>query len=335
MSEASSSEYTDTLSIDEEAALWFTRQHSQLFTEQQASEFTDWLAASAEHKQAYKNIAEVWRDCDLMPRPVSLPMPPQKRTYRWLWRPLGNTLAGLFIVALLFMPYSHLPSMLINNMTLVTRDQPKEMILSDGSRLFLNRNSQIRVAYKKEQRQLWLDQGEVFFSVKSNPYRPFIIHADQRDIQVVGTEFSVSKEQSQIEISVNQGVVAFQTAQQNKKQYLYAGDNAVSSAPDSKILVSKIATQDIAGWRYGELNFTERPLGEILRQLKPYYDVNIELSPQDLMQRKISGRINLQQPEQFFQALPLLLPVQVVFKDQNNILIIEQQTGLSKNKVKK
>lgn len=308
--------------IDEEAALWFMRQHSQQLSAEQSKQFAIWLHASPEHAKAYDAIAGVWRDFDLMPRPQQSITPPKKRFFWRLWRPLGNTLAALSIVAVLCLPYSHLPSILLNNMTLAATNMPKEVTLSDGSKLFLNHNTRIRVAYKTETRQLYLDEGSAYFKVKSNPYRPFIIQADQRQIQVVGTEFEVERDKQQVAVQVSQGIVSFKTGKDQKASYLYAGDSAVSSAINSQVKIDKIAPLDVARWRFGEFSFTDKPLADVLAELKNYSTAQIELSPPSLAQSKISGRINLRQPEQFFQALPMLLPVEVVYRDKNNILII-------------
>lgn len=311
--------------IDEQAALWFTRCHSQQLTAEQAKQFQLWLSASPKHAKAYEAIADVWREFDAMPRPASIVNKPKKGLFFRLWRPLGNTLAAFFIAAVLFLPYSHLPSMLLNNMTLVANEAPKEVILSDGSSLFLNRHTRVRVAYETEVRQIYLDSGSAYFKVKSNPYRPFVILADERRIQVVGTEFEVDRENQQIAVSVNQGIVSLQTGKQQQVVYLFAGDNAVSLAANSPAKVNKIAPLDIARWRFGELSFTDKPLFEVLAELKAYSPINVELSPATLAQSKISGRINLRQPDQFFQALPMLLPVQVVYQDKNNVLIIQNK----------
>lgn len=315
----------DLDTIDEQAALWFTRNHSQQLTAEQAKQFQLWLAASPEHAKAYEAIAGIWREFDTIPRPTSIADKPKKGVFFRLWRPLGNTLAAFFIAAVLFLPYSHLPSMLLNNMTLVANEAPKEVILSDGSSLFLNRQTRIRVAYETEIRQIYLDSGSAYFKVKSNPYRPFVILADERRIQVIGTEFEVDKEHQQIAVSVNKGIVSLQTGKQQQAIYLFAGDNAVSLTANSPAKVNKIAPLDIARWRFGELSFTDKPLFEVLAELKTYSPINVELSPATLAQSKISGRINLRQPDQFFQALPSLLPVQVVYQDKNNLLIIQNK----------
>ncbi|MEX5793747.1 FecR family protein [Providencia hangzhouensis] len=238
---------------------------------------------------------------------------------------MGNTLAAFFIAAILFLPYSHLPSMLLNNMTLVATDTPKEVTLPDGSQLFLNRNTRIHVAYETPVRNLYLEQGNVYFKVKSNPYRPFIIQADNRRIQVVGTEFEVNKVAQQVAVNVSQGIVSFEDAASKQPVFLLAGDSAVSQSPNSPIARQHINPLDVARWRFGELIFVDKPLSEVLDELKNYSSINIELSPAQLAKSKISGRINTHQPEQFFQALPSLLPVQVVYRDKNNVLIIQNK----------
>lgn len=318
-------EAADTL--DEQASLWFTRRHGQRMSEADSFQFEQWLKASPEHAAAYESIAGVWREFDAMPRPAMAVQPARKSIFFPLWRPLGHSVAALFIAAILLLPYSKLPSLLLNNMTLVTASNPKEVTLPDGSQVFLNNQTRMRVAYETTVRQIYLDEGSVYFKVKPNPYRPFIIQADGREIKVVGTQFEVSNQQHQVAVQVSQGVVSFKTGEQQKNQYLLAGDGAVSSAANSKIILSKINIQDVASWRFGELLFTDKPLAEILTQLKAYSTLEVELSPPSLAQQKISGRIDLRQPERFFQALPQLLPVQVIYKDKNNLLIINDKKG--------
>nr|WP_282561293.1 FecR domain-containing protein [Providencia rettgeri] len=210
-------------------------------------------------------------------------------------------------------------------MTLVATDTPKEVTLPDGSQLFLNRNTRIHVAYETPVRNLYLEQGNVYFKVKSNPYRPFIIQADNRRIQVVGTEFEVNKVAQQVAVNVSQGIVSFEDAASKQPVFLLAGDSAVSQSPNSPIARQHINPLDVARWRFGELIFVDKPLSEVLDELKNYSSINIELSPAQLAKSKISGRINTHQPEPFFQALPSLLPVQVVYRDKNNILIIQNK----------
>ncbi|MFT8210939.1 MAG: FecR domain-containing protein [Symbiopectobacterium sp.] len=80
----------------------------------------------------------------------------------------------------LVLPYSQWPTLLQDNMTLATAGQPQTLQLSDGSRIMLNRNSRLRVAYQRDQRLVWLDAGEAYFTVSTNPNRPFYVEIDGR-----------------------------------------------------------------------------------------------------------------------------------------------------------
>lgn len=56
---------------EDAAALWFTRWHSQSMTAQQQRELQAWLAASLENRQAFDDMALLWREMSALPRPKS------------------------------------------------------------------------------------------------------------------------------------------------------------------------------------------------------------------------------------------------------------------------
>lgn len=178
---------------EDAAALWFTRWHSQSMTAQQQRELQAWLAASTENRQAFDDMALLWREMSALPRPEITEQAPAQAFP--LLRPLRHTLAGLFILVMLFLPYSQLPALLMDNLTLATAAESKSMILPDGSRIFLSRDSEADITYEQTHRRISLVRGTAFFQVKSNPWRPFVIRADGREITVVGTEFDVSRQE--------------------------------------------------------------------------------------------------------------------------------------------
>ncbi|WP_202215023.1 FecR family protein, partial [Klebsiella pneumoniae] len=90
--------------------------------------------------------------------------------------------------------------------------ESKSMILPDGSRIFLSRDSEADIAYEQTHRRISLVRGTAFFQVKSNPWRPFVIRADGREITVVGTEFDVSRRGTEVAVSVANGIVALRDA---------------------------------------------------------------------------------------------------------------------------
>lgn len=310
-----------TGSPDEQAALWFTRQHSQRMPSKQRQAFKVWIENDI-NRQAYQDIAGIWRQCDALPRPNLATVEKKKRAP---WRPVLHTTATLCLLTVLYLPYSHLPALLMDNMTLATSDLPKEMTLADGSKVYLDRNTQVRVAYIQEERRLWLDKGQAYFKVKSNPYRPFYVHADPRLIKVVGTEFEVSRyDNNQINVAVHEGIVEVKATPKSSPAYLYAGSQATSKLTSDSFVISSVNIDSVGSWRFGQLHFFERPLNEVITKLKPYLDINIQISSPEIAKMKVSGIANINDAEAFITAIPLILPVNVVFTDKNNVLIINK-----------
>ena len=276
--------------IDEQAALWFTRQHSQRMTSKQRQEFKEWIENDI-NRQAYQDIAGIWRQCDALSRPTITTIEKKKRS---LWRPAIHTTATFCLLTVLYLPYSHLPALLMDNMTLATSDLPKEMTLADGSKVYLDRNTQVRVAYVQEERRLWLDKGQAYFKVKPNHYRPFYVHADTRLIKVVGTEFEVSRyDDNQINVAVHEGIVEVKATPKSSPTYLYAGSQATSKLTSDSFVISSVNIDSVGSWRFGQLHFFERPLHEVITKLKPYLDINIQISSPDIAKMKVSGIANI------------------------------------------
>lgn len=306
---------------DDAAALWFTRWHSQSMNAHQQNELRSWLAASPENQQAFDEMAQMWSDMSSLPRP-SVPAPKPARTFSVL-RPLRHTLAGFFILIMLFLPYSQLPALLMDNLTLATTSDSKSMILPDGSRIFLNRDSEADIAYEQTHRRITLVRGNAFFQVKPNPWRPFIIQADGREITVVGTEFDVRKQGTEITVSVARGIVALRDAAEDTPVYLKAGDEAVSAAAGRKPVISHIPPEQSGEWRNGQISLTDTPLRDVVSRLAPYHNRTISLAA-NAADLRVSGRVNIDDAESFFTALPQVLPVSVAEQPNGTLLIIKE-----------
>lgn len=306
---------------DDAAALWFTRWHSQSMNAHQQSELRSWLAASAENQQAFDEMAQMWSDMSSLPRPAVAAAKPV-RTFSVL-RPLRHTLAGFFILIMLFLPYSQLPALLMDNLTLATTSDSKSMILPDGSRIFLNRDSEADIAYEQTHRRITLVRGNAFFQVKTNPWRPFIIQADGREITVVGTEFDVRKQGTEITVSVARGIVALRDAEKESPVYLRAGDEAVSTARGHKPVISHIPPELAGEWRNGQISLTDTPLRDVVSRLAPYHNRTISLAA-NAGELRVSGRVNTDDAGAFFTALPQVLPVSVTEQPNGTLLIIKK-----------
>jgi len=87
--------------------------------------------------------------------------------------------------------------------TITTEGKRSEIILADGSQVFLNTNSKLRYPeqFGDDSRIVELS-GEAFFEVRSNPEKPFRIAAGQTITQVLGTSFNLRARDDEPEVSV-------------------------------------------------------------------------------------------------------------------------------------
>src|SRR5690606_21381322 len=90
-----------------------------------------------------------------------------------------------------------------------TEASPQTDTLADGSIITLNSFATLRYAQeaRTKQRIAMLDEGEVFFNVKSDPNRPFIVQSGAVTIRVLGTSFHVKRVGDETEVIVESGHV--------------------------------------------------------------------------------------------------------------------------------
>jgi transmembrane sensor len=159
-------------------------------------------------------------------------------------------------------------------------DRGKEVVLSDGSRVWLNRNAHLRyqARFGDNERKVQLD-GEAYFDIAKNPDKPFIINTNHSDVTVLGTSFNINTNSEITEISVTTGKV-------NVKS-LYSGES-INLLPEftatvSKEIIQKSATRDpnYMSWKTGKFIFNETPLNKVINDLNSFYNKQIILKKQN------------------------------------------------------
>ena len=118
-----------------------------------------------------------------------------------------------------------------------TSDTPVANILPDGSEVFLTKGSRVRYSkeFNKDLREISIT-GDAFFTVTSDPNRPFIVQTGEAKIKVTGTSFRVSApyKKDEVEVVVRSGKVLFynsETYSENSfKVGLGPGDKGIYSS---------------------------------------------------------------------------------------------------------
>jgi len=151
-----------------------------------------------------------------------------------------------------------------------------EVALPDGSKIFLNRNSELSYHenFGKHNRDVSL-KGEAFFEISADASKPFIIDAGNAKVKVVGTSFNVitKNSESAVEVYVKTGKVMLTDNAGSQSMLL---DPGFVGTMDSKTS-GKEFNQDpnYLSWHNGLLVYTRQKLDVVFKDLKRVYNMDI------------------------------------------------------------
>ncbi|MDR2919548.1 MAG: FecR family protein [Tannerella sp.] len=179
---------------------------------------------------------------------------------------------------------NHKTSDILMNIVEVPKGQRASLTLSDGTKVWLNAQSQFiyPTDFSSKHREVSLI-GEGFFEVTHNDKKPFIVNTDLVKVKVLGTKFNVKAHPDEtLLVTLSEGKVE---VSDNEIQ------NTVTLKPDQQVAYSKekgflISEYVDAGsktlWLERELCFVEQPLWEITKELERQFNVVIMIKDQTL-----------------------------------------------------
>jgi len=193
--------------------------------------------------------------------------------------------ASILLIAMLAL----LANYFLNNtqsvpVVLSSQQNVTEQKLPDGSKVTLNKNSEITyVVNKRNVREVKL-KGEAYFEVIHNEEMPFEITVGDVVIKDIGTAFNVKALPSSntIEVLVESGEVYFYSAS-DKGLNLVKGEKAhydKTTRQFSKVVPSPV--ENTVSYKSKVFHFEASPLREVVRQLNDIYGSSIVLGDERL-----------------------------------------------------
>ncbi|MEO1010421.1 MAG: FecR domain-containing protein [Bacteroidota bacterium] len=158
-----------------------------------------------------------------------------------------------------------------------------ELQLSDGTRAHLNAGSSFKYPVQfldGKERHVFIS-GEAYLDVAKDTEHPFVVHADELNVKVIGTQFNVHAypEDEVSEIVLVEGSVGLYADAQApgdiKSTLLEPGYKASFDKADKGITRAKVPTKVYTSWRNGELVFRNMPFPNILKKLERHYAITI------------------------------------------------------------
>ena len=251
------------------------------------------------------------------------------------------------------------------NQVMTTKGQKSQIILSDGTKVWLNSETVLKypAAFNGEQREVFLE-GEAFFEVQKKDNKiPFLVKTSDIDIEVLGTSFNVMAyadeetiETTLVEGSINlvrkglkpspdqnvilkpnqkvtlikKGSRVILSEVEIDKPALVKSDKTAktpsSNGKEQILISSKVNIELHTAWKDDLLVFQSETFENIAYKLERWYDVKIHIQNEELKDYRYTGKFTHKETlNQVLEILNLTTPIKYTFKQ--NDLYIEKVSG--------
>jgi transmembrane sensor len=182
------------------------------------------------------------------------------------------------------------------NTVATARANQYQLLLPDGSKVWLNAASSIRfpTAFTGHERTVEVT-GEVYFEIAKDASKPFFVRCGATTVAVLGTSFNINAyaDEAYVRTSLLEGSVKVSNG--SKSSALAPGQESFSGA-DEKLTIAAGNIEMAIAWKNGYFQFDKASLPVILRQIGRWYDLDIVYTgvvPDRIFQGKIQRSLPL------------------------------------------
>jgi len=193
--------------------------------------------------------------------------------------------------------------------------------LPDGSRIYLNKGSEISYSKAfKNQRAVTL-KGEAFFEVMSDPQNPFTVHSGEMLVSVLGTSFNVKQgeQSSDVEVYVKTGLV--RVSMEDSEQFIYLEPEQFGILENRNLSSSVQEDPNYISWKTKDFKFVNSALTEVLQELEESYHVEIQTGDLDLSDMRITTSYSGQSINAILETIGTAFEMSVSQRDNSYFLI--------------
>jgi transmembrane sensor len=354
-----------TKQIEAAAAEWLIRRDSQEWSSSDQVALDEWLNASTLHRVGFLRLELAWEEAarlkalaaggraDGPPPPGNWNLTPffdqsdadpssarpslsegerirKKESYR-MGKGLRFALAASVLLVVAGGLYTYQAGILTGDRYTTPVGAIESVSITDGSKVTLNTDSQIRVSLTDTERRVELKHGEAFFEVAHDARRPFIVRVGNKRVIAVGTKFSVRRDgNDDIQVVVTEGKVRIESAREapgpgeggTGNTFLTPG--AIARASDVGVLVQRKTlpeAEEQLSWRSGILQFRNQTLADAIAEFNRYNSRKLVIDDPSIAALTIEGNFRSNNVAAFARLLETGYPIRVVEEGDRIILM--------------
>lgn len=190
--------------------------------------------------------------------------------------------------------------------------EQRDITLADGSRVRLDTNTAIDIAFSASARLIRLRHGRIMVATApahspAETRPPFLVETAEGRVEALGTQFVVQQESDSTQVTVLQARVAIHTS-------LAAGTPPILAAGEAArfgrqgIIAQEAARPGSSAWIKGILVADDMLLADFVAELARYRSTPLECAPA-VRQLRISGTYPLIDTDDALAAIGRILPV--------------------------
>lgn len=179
----------------------------------------------------------------------------------------------------------------------VPKASKSEIMLPDGSKIWLNNNSKLIYPRKfnGQERKVELI-GEAYFEIKKNYKVPFIVKTSDISIKVLGTKFNVSAYPNEkvIETTLISGKVTVNSNENPEIEHtLNPGESISFDKISNKSTISRVDTRFYTYWMKGEFSFKDEKFENLAKRIERIYNVEITFDNPKIKEKTYTGNFKV------------------------------------------
>jgi transmembrane sensor len=328
---------TDLNEIDLEALRWLVLMERDPLRPEEQRRFAAWVAADVRHQGAIIRAQAASLRLERLAalsggRSVLKPFPHeqsllQKKTTRRRIVAAAASAAGLMGISA-WLGRGRIEEIWRGTRYASSVGELKKVVLADGSVITMNTQTELRVRYTGERRDIRLVRGEAMFAVTHDAKRPFAVRVGEWTAVAVGTAFAVRRlDEPTTDVTVTEGIVQLQPVDRSVSEAgprLTANQKALIGA-GGRVEVGQVSASQIGqrlAWRTRLVVFAGEPLREALAEMNRYSQRPIVVDDPALAERRIVGVFPTTDTQTFVSAMTATLGVEAV--EGGNVVLLRR-----------
>lgn len=205
--------------------------------------------------------------------------------------------------------------------------QTFELLLSDGTTVFLNAGTSIKYPIKfleGHSREVFLE-GEAYFDVVKDKEHLFVVNNKGVNVEVYGTKFNVSTypEDNVTDVVLVEGSVSMYESdsisnpQEISKVMLTPGVKGSFNKTDKTIETKEVITSIYTSWIHGELVFRDMTFENILKKLERRYNVSITIDNSALAKESFNASFRNEPIEKVLEYLRITYNINYIINNNH------------------